>query len=250
MTTTDTNLQNLIINDISQSDYESITPNANELYLTDEVIESSDIITALGYTPYNASNPAGYTSNVGTVTSVNNTSPDSNGNVALNIPTVNNGTITINQGGTLKGTFTVNQSGDTTINLDQGGTVDQTYDATSTNAQSGVAIAGAGFVESSDLEEVQCVVETYVNGTSWYRVYSDGWCEQGGRVTPTGSAATTSTIVYLKPFLNTDYFIVANYCASSSNQYGQCYNLTTTQCTTKSYGGNSNIWYACGYIEV
>ena len=36
---------------------------------------------------YLASNPNGYTSNVGTVTSVNNTSPDSNGNVTLTIPT-------------------------------------------------------------------------------------------------------------------------------------------------------------------
>lgn len=32
---------------------------------------------------YDASNPNGYTSNVGTVTSVNNTSPDSNGNVTI-----------------------------------------------------------------------------------------------------------------------------------------------------------------------
>lgn len=85
----------------------------------------------------------GFTKNTGTVTSVNNTNPDSNGNVALNIPTVNNGIITINQGGILKGTFTVNQGSNTTINLDQGGTVDQTYDATSTNAQSGTAVAGA-----------------------------------------------------------------------------------------------------------
>ena len=49
-------------------------------------ISSSDVTTALGYTPYNSSNPDGYTSNVGTVTSVNNTSPDANGNVAINIP--------------------------------------------------------------------------------------------------------------------------------------------------------------------
>lgn len=49
-------------------------------------ITSSDITTALGYTPYNSSNPAGYTSNVGTVTSVNNVSPIS-GNVTLSIPT-------------------------------------------------------------------------------------------------------------------------------------------------------------------
>jgi hypothetical protein len=50
-------------------------------------ITSSDVTTALGYTPYNSSNPAGFTSNVGTVTSVNNTQPDANGNVTLSVPT-------------------------------------------------------------------------------------------------------------------------------------------------------------------
>ena len=49
-------------------------------------ITSSDVTTALGYTPYDSSNPSGYTDNIGTVTSVNNTSPDSNGNVTLSIP--------------------------------------------------------------------------------------------------------------------------------------------------------------------
>ena len=34
---------------------------------------------------YDASNPAGYTSNVGTVTSVNNTQPDANGNVTISV---------------------------------------------------------------------------------------------------------------------------------------------------------------------
>lgn len=71
-------------------------------------ITSGDVTTALGYTPYDSSNPSGYTSNVGTVTSVNNTQPDANGNVSLTIPTV-----------------------------------DQTYSASSTNAQSGVAVAEA-----------------------------------------------------------------------------------------------------------
>jgi hypothetical protein len=49
-------------------------------------IDSTDVTTALGYTPYDASNPDGYTSNVGTVTSVNNVSPDANGNVTITIP--------------------------------------------------------------------------------------------------------------------------------------------------------------------
>lgn len=57
------------------------------------------------------------------------------------IPTVGNGTITFTQGGVTKGTITTNQSGNTTIALDAGGgTVDQTFDGTSANAQSGVAI--------------------------------------------------------------------------------------------------------------
>lgn len=68
-------------------------------------ISSSDVTNALGYTPYNSTNPNGYTSNVGTVTSVNNTSPDANGNVSVTIPVI-----------------------------------DQTFSGTSTNGQSGVSI--------------------------------------------------------------------------------------------------------------
>ena len=72
---------------------------------------------------------------------------------------VGNATLTITQGGTTKGTFTANASSDVTINLDAGGgggTVDQTYDATSTNAQSGVAIAGelADYTPTSSLATV------------------------------------------------------------------------------------------------
>lgn len=54
---------------------------------------------------------------VGTVTKVNGTSPDSNGNVQLNIPTVNNGKLTIQRNGANVATFTANQSGNTTANI-------------------------------------------------------------------------------------------------------------------------------------
>lgn len=84
-------------------------------------IDSTDVTTALGYTPYNSSNPDGYTSNIGTVTSVNNVSPDNNGDVSLTIPTVNNSTITFTQGGETKGSITLNQSSNETIELDAGG---------------------------------------------------------------------------------------------------------------------------------
>ena len=118
----------------------SIQPNDNITLLNNNAgfisgIDSTDVITALGYTPYDSANPDNYTSNVGTVTSVNNTQPDANGDVTLTIPTVNDGVLTITQNGTSKGTFSANQSTNDTIAL-----TDTTYNnftgADGTNAGS------------------------------------------------------------------------------------------------------------------
>lgn len=53
----------------------------------------------------------------GTVKKVNNTEPDADGNVQLNIPTVNNGLLTIQRNGANVATFHANQSGDTLANI-------------------------------------------------------------------------------------------------------------------------------------
>lgn len=141
-------------------------------------ITSSDVTTALGYTPYNSSNPSGYqanvietikvngtaltpsskavdvsvptestvsgwgfTKNAGTVTSVNNVSPV-NGNVSLSIPTVNNATLTITQGGTTKGTFTANASSNVTIDLDAGSSVSVDNKSITTNSSDEIQTVG------------------------------------------------------------------------------------------------------------
>lgn len=66
-----------------------------------------------------------------------------------------------------------------------------------------------GKVNKADLQEVQCIVETYVNGTSWYRVYSDGWCEQGGIINSVSKDTYTSaTISLLKSYKNTNYSVL------------------------------------------
>lgn len=131
-------------------------------------ITSSDVTTALGYTPYDASNPNGYTTNTGTVTSVNNVQPV-NGNVTLEfptavqsdwaqsdntkvdyiknkptIPTVNNATITITQGGVTKGSFSLNQTSGETIALDAGGSGGGAVD--SVNGYTGVVVLTASDV--------------------------------------------------------------------------------------------------------
>ena len=74
-------------------------------------INSTDVTTALGYTPVNPSSLA-------TVATSGDYDDLTN---KPTIPTVGNGTITINQGGTQKGTFTLNQTGNVTIDLDAGG---------------------------------------------------------------------------------------------------------------------------------
>lgn len=56
--TQDTNIENLIINKLTKAQYESIAnPDPAQLYfITDEVISSSDVVNALGYTPENVAN--------------------------------------------------------------------------------------------------------------------------------------------------------------------------------------------------
>lgn len=97
------------------------------------------------------------------------------------------------------------------------------------------------------------LVESYVNGTSWYRVYSDGWCEQGGQtVNLAGSDPAITT--FLKQFANTNYCIqicpVGAYTAMAeannvvSNKAANQFQLTSGQYVTQPFS-----WYAAGYIS-
>ena len=49
---------------------------------------------------------------------------------------------------------------------------------------------------STTLEEAFYVVDAYRSGANWYRVYSDGWCEQGGCVNVGGSNATKEVTLF------------------------------------------------------
>lgn len=51
-------------------------------------------------------------------------------------------------------------------------------------------------------EMVAFVTETYKSGTSWYRKYSDGWVEQGGKSTSDGQ-----TVTFPIKMADTEYFI-------------------------------------------
>ena len=96
-----------------------------------------------------------------------------------------------------------------------------------------------------------CIIESYKSGFSWYRVWSDGWTEQGGI-----TSASTPYITFLKPFSTADYHF-----AKCIYRYGNTglsgtptweefreYNRTTTG--IQLYITNGVIqasWTACGY---
>ncbi len=102
-------------------------------------------------------------------------------------------------------------------------------------------------IDTNDLVEVPVVTETYKSGTSWYRLYSDGWCVQGGRITGT-------TVTFLRTFVDTNFHIVVSYgVRGSSGAYGYDHpaTLSASQFTVGSdvYSSNAGFWRAEGFVS-
>lgn len=98
------------------------------------------------------------------------------------------------------------------------------------------------------------VVESYRNGTEWYRVWSDGWIEQGGQLR---WAATRypgiKAVTLYKVMADTKYNTHIETIRSNGGTFGtSCFNHTTTAFSTWTYGHGSDdtsegiIWYVCG----
>ena len=95
------------------------------------------------------------------------------------------------------------------------------------------------------------VVESYHNGVEWYRIYSDGWIEQGGRVSIPRDTQTTVTL--LKTFSNTNYTVLISACRSGTQTVGDG-NFTVEYVSASQFKWSNGddfdgtgIWYACGY---
>lgn len=89
---------------------------------------------------------------------------------------------------------------------------------------------------------------TWVQGTSWYRKYSDGWIEQGGEFTK--NRDTDITITFPVAFKNTNYTIATSQYAHSSSNAPTCsFTSKTNTGIIHNYGswGSKWGWYACGF---
>ena len=102
------------------------------------------------------------------------------------------------------------------------------------------------------------VTETYHNGNDWYRVWSDGFIEQGGnQYGDTVDYPLTRTITFIKPFssyLCTISLGFGGHSAASAYNAGFTPNnipsLTGFQfngCTNGASNQNAVSWYACGF---
>lgn len=108
-------------------------------------------------------------------------------------------------------------------------------------------------LEKLDRSSVKAyIVKTYKNGASWYRVWSDGWCEQFGKTASIASNQDT-TVTFLKKFKDTNISVILQRADAGFGNYTPSYhNLTTDGMVIWNNDTANNAskisWYAYGYL--
>lgn len=102
------------------------------------------------------------------------------------------------------------------------------------------------------------IVEAHVNGTSGYNLYANGYCEQWGRVTTTGSGINyRATITLSKPYKNANYNILGFGITTSTDAGGTVYSQSASSFVLAGglkvngtlMGGTDLFWKTCGYVS-
>lgn len=95
------------------------------------------------------------------------------------------------------------------------------------------------------------LTESYNNSGSWYRVYSDGWCEQGGVIGSEGTTrGKTQSISFAKPFRDRNYTIIAVDGNTSRTDYTNSVAIATILNSTKRETGVSVGLYGFGQNDI
>ena len=93
--------------------------------------------------------------------------------------------------------------------------------------------------------------ESYVNGTSGYRIYSDGCCEQWG-VASVSNGNTGLQVALSKSYANSDYVVLVNNRGSSYSTTGVCADVLSGSAIKIYYNTTASRtiqWYTLGYIR-
>ena len=89
----------------------------------------------------------------------------------------------------------------------------------------------------SDIQQLSksYITETYINGPSWYRVWSDGWIEQGGRLQI--QASTQVSVNLMKPYSDTNYAAFCSHSLPGTSNQAESY-IQQTSASVVSIGNS------------
>ena len=96
------------------------------------------------------------------------------------------------------------------------------------------------------------VIEEYKNGDDWYRIWSNGMCEQAGKVTTSGTDTATKTVTFLVE-MQTILFGYANPINSAvvnatlTSISGTAMVVSVANRESNGTASTTSYWYICGY---
>ena len=93
------------------------------------------------------------------------------------------------------------------------------------------------------------VKESWHDGSSWYRIWSDGWIEQGGYFGAVNAAWTSYTVTFPKSFTTNLYTALCAVGHTANTDNGCISAKTSTTCTFAKIYNSTGLanWYVCGY---
>ena len=138
-------------------------------------------------------------------------------------------------------------------NVDKDGNV-YTSAPTPASSDNSTKIATTAWVTSkvssattSGLATCEVIVSKYKSGKTWYRVWSDGWIEQGGEA----ASGSSVTVTFPKAFAEMNYDVQATSIGTNGEIYAQCVKRNSaSDMIIYNKGGSASLtksWYACGY---
>lgn len=102
-------------------------------------------------------------------------------------------------------------------------------------------------VYSGDNYSAAFVTETYSGDDGWYRLYSDGWIDQGGFLSRGGG----SKVIFHKPFKDTNYTPSVSCDSNTGNEKWQLKVQRTSNTEMRIYSWDrcDKYWRACGFTR-
>lgn len=107
-----------------------------------------------------------------------------------------------------------------------------------------------GFFTRDEFQRIKYIRKTYINGDSWYRIWSDGWCEEGGWQ---ASGGQVTSITFLKTYSATPNILFSNTATGGSGGTQSTQSIVNASTSgfeihVPDMRFTGYYWRACGYL--